>query len=136
LKVASEKVYNVGLDPRRFGSNKTSDIYTSHHEHSINYSNASFSSPARHTSHSKMRFSSILVFSTFALAAPQAPVVEERIPSIEIVERTPLEIQERGDSVVGSVLDAVNSVVQATEVNVGAIRKLNSTKTSVKHNCD
>jgi hypothetical protein len=83
-----------------------------------------------------MRFSSILVFSTFALAAPKAPVVEERIPSIEIVERTPLEIQERGDSVVGSVLDAVNSVVQATEVNVGAIRKLNSTKTSVKHNCD
>jgi hypothetical protein len=81
-----------------------------------------------------MKFSNVLLFSTFALAAPKAPVVEERVPSIELVERTPFEIEERGDSVVGAVLGAVNSVVKATEDNIAAIRKLKSTKTAVKHN--
>jgi hypothetical protein len=90
--------------------------------------------PEKRASHSKMKFSNVLLFSTFALAAPKAPVVEERVPSIELVERTPFEIEERGDSVVGAVLGAVNSVVKATEDNIAAIRKLKSTKTAVKHN--
>jgi acyl-CoA hydrolase len=71
-----------------------------------------------------MKFSNVLLFSTFALAAPKAPVVEERVPSIELVERTPFEIEERGDSVVGAVLGAVNSVVKATEDNIAAIHDL------------
>jgi acyl-CoA hydrolase len=80
--------------------------------------------PEKRASHSKMKFSNVLLFSTFALAAPKAPVVEERVPSIELVERTPFEIEERGDSVVGAVLGAVNSVVKATEDNIAAIHDL------------